>query len=48
MEEVTTDQYGLTQIAYVKPSADIEELNHVIVVDRLLTSIDEVEESGDE
>ncbi|GEM03804.1 cell shape-determining protein MreC [Halolactibacillus miurensis] len=48
IEEVTTDQYGLTQIAYVKPSADIEELNHVIVVDRLLTSIDEVEESGDE
>jgi rod shape-determining protein MreC len=48
IEEVTTDQYGLTQIAYVKPSADFEELNHVIVVDRLLTSIDEIEESGDE
>ncbi len=48
IEEVTTDQYGLTQIAYVKPSADIEELNHVIVVDRLLTSIDEIEESGEE
>jgi len=48
IEEVTTDQYGLTQIAYVKLSADIEELNHVIVVDRLLTSIDEIEESGDE
>ncbi|MBM7541781.1 rod shape-determining protein MreC [Amphibacillus cookii] len=47
IEEVTTDQYGLTQIAYVSPSANLSDLNHVIVVDRGLPTIndnDEVEE----
>ncbi|WP_067837403.1 rod shape-determining protein MreC [Amphibacillus sediminis] len=38
IEEVTTDQYGLTQIAYVQPSADMENLNHVIVVDRTMVT----------
>lgn len=48
IEEVTTDQYGLTQIAYVKPSADVENLNHVIVVDRTLTTRDEIVEGESE
>lgn len=48
IKEVTTDQYGLTQIAYVTLSANVDELDHVIIVDRTLTTVDEIEESGDE
>lgn len=50
--EVTTDQFGLTQIAYVEPSANLYNLNHVIVVDREMptlhesTMADEDEEEG--
>lgn len=43
IEEVTTDQYGLTQIAYVQPSASMEDIRHVIVVDRSLPSIFDIE-----
>ncbi|SDB95981.1 rod shape-determining protein MreC [Pelagirhabdus alkalitolerans] len=43
IEEVTTDQYGLTQIAYVEPSADLEDLNHVIVVDREMATNRDIE-----
>ncbi|MCZ0702399.1 rod shape-determining protein MreC [Natronobacillus azotifigens] len=42
IEEVTTDQYGLTQIAYIKPSADLYDLNHVIVVDREMPTSREI------
>lgn len=42
IEEVTTDQYGLTQIAYIKPSADLYDLNHVIVVDREMPTAREI------
>lgn len=41
--EVTTDQYGLTQIAYVNPSASFQHLNHVIVVDREMMTLIETE-----
>ena len=34
--EVLPDDYGLTKTAYVEPAADMYEINHVIVVDRLL------------
>lgn len=44
VSEVTADQYGLTQIALVKPSADVYDLNHVIVLDR---SVDQVEDFGE-
>ena len=40
IQEMTTDQYGLTQVAYVKPSADLSNLNHVIVVDRNVITSD--------
>ncbi|QDP40746.1 rod shape-determining protein MreC [Radiobacillus deserti] len=40
IEEVTPDQYGLTQIAYVKPAANLKDLNHVIVVDPLMEETD--------
>lgn len=33
---VTTDEYGLTQTVYVKPSADLAQLNEVLVVERPL------------
>lgn len=42
--EVTADQYGLTQIALVEPSADVYDLNHVIVLDR---SVEQVEDFGE-
>ncbi|WP_058307245.1 rod shape-determining protein MreC [Gracilibacillus massiliensis] len=45
--EVEADRYELTSIAYVKPSADLEQLNHVIVIDRNMTTLDEQEEEGE-
>ncbi|QTM99957.1 rod shape-determining protein MreC [Sediminibacillus dalangtanensis] len=32
VEEVTPDKYGLTQMAYVTPAADVDNMDHVIVV----------------
>src|SRR5699024_6778483 len=43
--EVEPDEYGLTQTAYVEPSADMYDINHVIVVDRSLENDDS---EGDE
>ncbi|GAA4064608.1 rod shape-determining protein MreC [Amphibacillus indicireducens] len=39
IDEVSTDQYGLTQIAYVQPSANLDDLRHVIVVDRDIETV---------
>ncbi|WP_421380181.1 rod shape-determining protein MreC [Bacillus salacetis] len=39
VKEVVPDQYGLTQTAYVEPTADLYHLEHVIVVDRSKVSI---------
>lgn len=47
IEEVSNDQFGLTQIAYVKPSAELVNFNHVVVVDRQLQTINQLE-SGEE
>ncbi len=46
VERVEMDQYGLTKIAYVKPSANLYDINHLMVVDREIHSpvIDEEEE----
>lgn len=46
VERVEMDQYGLTKIAYVKPAANLYDINHLMVVDRDLHSpvIDEEEE----
>lgn len=46
--EVTPDKYQLTQLAYVEPSADLNEIHHVIVIDRLMTTMDEAEEGDEE
>ena len=38
--EVTTDDFGLTKMAYVKPSADFSMLQDVIIAKRSIVSID--------
>ncbi|UOQ47298.1 rod shape-determining protein MreC [Gracilibacillus caseinilyticus] len=45
--EIRADRYELTSVAYVKPSADLEQLNHVIVIDRSMTTTDEQAEEED-
>ncbi|WP_121639633.1 rod shape-determining protein MreC [Virgibacillus sp. Bac330] len=47
VQEVVPDKYGLTKTALVKPSADMYELNQVIVVDRSVQT-DEGQESEEE
>ncbi|WP_181349719.1 rod shape-determining protein MreC [Thalassobacillus sp. CUG 92003] len=50
IDEVENDEYGLTQIAYVKPSANLYNINHVIVVNRSMETVEsengESEEEG--
>lgn len=43
IEEVVPDQYGLTKTALVKPTANMSELNSVIVVDRSAMTKNEIE-----
>lgn len=43
IDDVKPDQYGLTKIAYVKPAADLTNINEVIVVKRSLETISEDE-----
>ncbi|SER85448.1 rod shape-determining protein MreC [Psychrobacillus sp. OK032] len=38
--EVTTDDYGLTQLAYVKPAASFSILDHVIISKRTINPVD--------
>jgi len=38
--EVSTDDFGLTKMAYVKPSADFSILDHVVIANRTSTVID--------
>lgn len=41
VKELTLDQFGLTQTAYVKPSADFYDFEHVMIVARSMPSADE-------
>lgn len=41
--EVSTDDFGLTKMAYVKPSADFSILDHVVIAKRTSTVIDGVD-----
>lgn len=43
VKEVVPDQYGLTTTALVKPAANMDAINHVIVVDRSLIEEEEEE-----
>jgi rod shape-determining protein MreC len=51
--EVVADEYGLTQMAYIKPAANFYDINQVMVVKRTLISADdevsteEAKEEGD-
>ncbi|GAB2560619.1 rod shape-determining protein MreC [Gracilibacillus alcaliphilus] len=47
IKEVQADRYELTTMAYVKPSADLNDLNHVIVIDRAVIPVD-AEQEGEE
>ncbi|RNF40944.1 rod shape-determining protein MreC [Planococcus salinus] len=38
--EVTIDEFGLTKLAYVKPAADFNMLNHVMIADRTMPEVD--------
>ena len=44
--EITTDDFGLTKMAYVKPAADFSLLDEVIIAKRTITSIDGRDGSG--
>lgn len=48
IKEVLPDQYGLTKTAYVEPTANMYEINHVIVVDRSLDIYDETAQKEEE
>jgi rod shape-determining protein MreC len=37
--EVTTDDFGLTKMAYIKPSAEFALLDHVMIAKRLMTTV---------
>jgi rod shape-determining protein MreC len=38
--EVSTDDFGLTKMAYVKPAADFALLDHVMIAKRTMTTVD--------
>ncbi|TDL34410.1 rod shape-determining protein MreC [Jeotgalibacillus sp. S-D1] len=44
--EVTSDEYGLTQTAYVKPASSLYDLEHVMVIERVAAGQDEIEEDA--
>lgn len=46
--DVIPDQYGLTRTALVKPAANMHEINHVIVVDRILEGDNENNDEQEE
>ncbi len=41
VKEVDEDPYGLSSTAMIKPAAQLDEINHVIIVDRSLDIIDD-------
>ena len=46
MTEVTTDDYGLTKMAYVKPAANFSLLETVMILRRSVTTVDGIDASG--
>lgn len=45
--EVVPDEYGLTKMAYIKPSADFYDIDHVMIVKRSMITADDELENGD-
>lgn len=48
INEVTPDQHGLTKMAYVTPAADLTNIDHVMVVERLAEMPEKEIGSGEE
>ena len=48
IEEVVPDEYGLTQMAYVKPGANFYDLEHVMIIKRGMTQPQLLDMIGDE
>lgn len=48
IDEIKPDQYGLTKIAYVKPAANLKEINEVIIVNRTLETVSDVDIVADD
>ncbi|SOC36428.1 rod shape-determining protein MreC [Ureibacillus acetophenoni] len=46
--EITTDDFGLTKMAYIKPAADFSMLQDVMIAKRTVVSIDEHEQLKNE
>ena len=44
IEEIVADEYGLTQIAYIKPAANFYDIEDVIIVKRKIDMVQEEEE----
>lgn len=41
--KVTTDDFGLTKLAYVKPAADFSMIDHVVIAKRSTTTVDGID-----
>ena len=48
VEEVVPDEYGLTQMAYVKPGANFYDIEHVMIIKRGMTQPELLDMIGDE
>ncbi|KMY43623.1 rod shape-determining protein MreC [Bacillus sp. FJAT-27916] len=48
VEEVIIDQYGLTQTAYIKPAANFDDVNDVMIVKRSTAEVDTESTEGDD
>ncbi|MBM7578828.1 rod shape-determining protein MreC [Jeotgalibacillus terrae] len=46
--EVSSDEYGLTQTAYVDPAANLYDIEHVMVLERTAVGADEIEAEAEE
>lgn len=44
--EVSTDDYGLTKLAYIRPAAQLTMLDHVIIAKRTASSVDGTDGDG--
>ncbi|MCR2820540.1 rod shape-determining protein MreC [Lederbergia panacisoli] len=47
VKEVEVDRFGLTQIAYIEPSADFYGFEHVLVIVRTMDTIEETTKEGE-
>ena len=44
--EVSTDDYGLTKLAYIRPAADFTMLDHVMIAKRTSVPVDGTDGDG--